>query len=52
MPDSSGEDLAEVIRQFFIPDFSHWKDNNSFEASFAHLLKDLKAEESTGAKPV
>lgn len=42
--DSSGIDLAEEIRQYFIPDFSHWKDHDSFESSFARLLKDLKAE--------
>jgi TIR domain len=44
------EDLAAEIRQYFIPDFSNWKDHDSFEAAFARLLKDLKSEESTGAK--
>ena len=48
LPDSSGEDLAEVVRRYFIPDFSNWKDHESFEAAFAHLLRDLKAGESTG----
>jgi hypothetical protein len=48
LDNSSGEDLAEVVRKFFIPDFSNWKDHESFEASFARLLRDLKAEESTG----
>ena len=51
LPDSSGEDLAEEVRKFFIPDFSNWKDHDSFESAFARLLRDLKAEESTGAKP-
>jgi len=48
LPDSSGEDLAEVVRKIFIPDFSNWKDHGTFEAAFARLLRDLKAEESTG----
>ena len=37
------EDLAEEIREYFIPDFSNWKDHNAFEAGFAHLIRDLKA---------
>ena len=46
----SGEDLGVEIREFFIPDFSNWKGHDSFEAAFARLLKDLKAEESIGSK--
>ncbi|HEV7401566.1 MAG TPA: toll/interleukin-1 receptor domain-containing protein [Chthoniobacteraceae bacterium] len=41
----SGIDLAEEVRQYYIPDFSHWKEHDQFEASFARLLKDLKADE-------
>jgi TIR domain len=48
----SGKDLGVEIREYFIPDFSNWKDRDAFEAAFARLLKDLKAEESTGGKPV
>jgi hypothetical protein len=48
LPYSSGEDLAEVVRQFFIPDFSNWIDHDAFEAAFARLLRDLKAESSPG----
>ena len=47
----SGKDLGVEIREFFIPDFSNWKEHDSFEAGFARLLNDLKAKESTGAKP-
>ena len=47
-----GRDLAELVREYHIPDFSRWKDHDSFEAGFSKLLKDLKAEESTGAKLV
>lgn len=41
----SGKDLAVEIREYFIPDFSNWKDHNAFEASFDRLLRDLKASE-------
>jgi hypothetical protein len=39
-----GKDSAVEIREYFIPDFSNWKDHDSFEAAFARLLNDLKAE--------
>jgi uncharacterized protein YjbI with pentapeptide repeats len=42
------DDLSAEIREYIIPDFSNWKDHAAFEAAFARLLKDLKAEESTG----
>jgi TIR domain/Pentapeptide repeats (8 copies) len=42
------EDLAAEIREYFIPDFSNWKEPDSFEAVFARLLKDLKAEQRAG----
>jgi len=48
----SGKDLGVEIREYFIPDFSDWKNHDAFEAAFARLLKDLKAEGATGAKPV
>ena len=41
----SGKDLAEELRQYFIPDFSNWKDHDQFETAFARLLKDLRTEE-------
>jgi hypothetical protein len=41
----SGKDLAVELREYFIPDFSNWKDHDQFEAAFARLLKDLRAEE-------
>ena len=47
----TGKDLGVEIREYFIPDFSNWKDHDSFEASFTRLLNDLKAEESTEVKP-
>jgi hypothetical protein len=41
----TGEDLALEVRRYHIPDFSHWKEHGPFEAAFARLLKDLRAEE-------
>lgn len=41
----TGKDLAVEVREYFIPDFSNWKDHDTFEASFSRLLRDLRAEE-------
>lgn len=40
----TGTDLAEEVRSYFIPDFSNWKDHDSYKKAFDRLLKDLKAE--------
>ena len=41
-PDSkSGQDLAEEVRQYLIPDFSDWKNHDAFESAFARLRRDL-----------
>ena len=42
-----GKDSAAEIREYFIPDFTNWKDHDAFEKGFARLLSDLKAEDST-----
>ena len=41
----AGKDLATEVREYFIPDFSNWKDHDAFEAAFSRLLHDLRAEE-------
>jgi TIR domain-containing protein len=43
----TGQDYAEEVLRYHIPDFSNWKDHDSFESGFAKLLRDLKAEEAT-----
>jgi hypothetical protein len=43
-PDT-GKDSAREIREYFIPDFSNWKNHDSFEHAFTRLLRDLKADE-------
>ena len=42
----TGKDSAREIREFFVPDFSHWKDHDSYQKEFERLLRDLKAEDS------
>lgn len=43
----SGRDLAEEIRQYFIPDFSKWKNRKHFEDAFGRLLEALRARASS-----
>lgn len=38
-----GMDLAKEIREYFIPDFSQWKEHDSYIQAFERLLRDLKA---------
>ena len=40
-------DLAEEVLSYYIPDFSNWKDHDSFETEFGKLLDALKKDEST-----
>lgn len=40
-----GRDLAQEIREYYIPDFSQWKDYDRFTAEFDKLLKALRADE-------
>jgi hypothetical protein len=39
-----GKDSAREIREYFIPDFSDWKDHDSYQKAFSRLVADLKAE--------
>ena len=41
----SGKDLAVEVREYYIPDFSNWRDHDAFEKEFVKLLRDLKAAE-------
>ena len=42
----SGKDLAVELREYFISDFTGWKNHAAFEIAFEKLMRDLKAEES------
>jgi TIR domain len=37
----TGEDVARVVREFYIPDFSQWKDPATFDDRLAALVHDL-----------
>ena len=37
-----GKDMAREIREYFIPDFSNWKDHDAFEAAYQRLMEDFK----------
>ena len=41
-----GDDSAREIREYFIPDFSNWKDHDPYQTAFQRLVSDLKAEAS------
>jgi uncharacterized protein YjbI with pentapeptide repeats len=45
----TGKDSAREIREYFLPDFSNWKDHDSYRAAFERLLHDLKAEAGKAA---
>jgi len=40
----TAKDLATEIGEYYIPDFTAWKDHDAFEEAFARLLRDLTAE--------
>ncbi len=39
----TGKDSAREIREYFIPDFSNWKDHDSYQKEFDRLVRDLQA---------
>jgi hypothetical protein len=48
----TGKDLATEIREYFIPDFSTWKqDHDAYQRAFDRLLRDLRAEGAAPAPP-
>jgi uncharacterized protein YjbI with pentapeptide repeats len=44
-----GKDLAIEIREYYIPDFSDWKNHDAYAKGFQNLLRDLKTEGSKAA---
>jgi hypothetical protein len=38
------KDSAREIREYFIPDFSDWKDHDAYKLAFDRLLKDLQGK--------
>jgi hypothetical protein len=47
----TGKDSAREIREYFIPDFSNWKNHDSYQEAFQRLISDLKASDSKPSKP-
>ncbi len=47
-----GEDTAREIREYFIPDFSSWKDHDQYQKALKALLKDLKSADAAPSAPV
>jgi uncharacterized protein YjbI with pentapeptide repeats len=41
----TGKDSAREIREYFIPDFSNWKNHDSYQEAFRRLINDLKAQD-------
>ncbi len=41
----TGKDSAREIREYFIPDFSNWKEHDEYQKAFGRLMGDLKAGE-------
>ena len=42
------KDTAAEIREYFIPDFTNWKDHDSFEVAYKRLMKDFKPSPEDG----
>jgi hypothetical protein len=43
----AGTDSAKEIREYFIPDFSEWKEHDKYKEAFERLLGDLKGRTAT-----
>jgi hypothetical protein len=46
----TGKDSAREIREYFIPDFSRWKEHDCYQEAFDRLLRDLKTGDAAPAK--
>jgi hypothetical protein len=42
-------DLATEIREYYIPDFSQWKNHDLYQKEFEKLLRDLRTDKSKSA---
>jgi len=41
-----GRDLAKEVRDYHIPDFSNWQNDEDYDREFEKLLRDLRAEKT------
>ena len=44
-----GKDSGREIREYYIPDFTNWKDHDKYQEEFKKLLRDLKKETAIAA---
>ena len=44
-----GKDSAREIREYYIPDFTRWKDHDEYQKEFKKLLRDLKKGDASAA---
>lgn len=44
-----GKDSAREIREYYIPDFTKWKDHDQYQEEFKKLLRDLKKGDASAA---
>lgn len=44
-PDDTSKDMAVEVREYYIPDFSRWKEQDAYQAAFERLMRDLNLEE-------
>jgi hypothetical protein len=47
----SGQDLAREVREYFIPDFSGWRDDAVFDREVSRLIDNLRVEAATHPEP-
>jgi len=40
------KDSAREIREYFIPDFSNWQDDDSYQQAFQRLVRGLESEKA------
>ncbi len=43
----TGRDSAQEIREYYLPDFSNWKNHDDYQKALERLLRDLRATEPT-----
>lgn len=43
-PDDTAKDMAVEVREYFIPDFSRWKEHDAYQEAFERLMRDLNLE--------
>jgi hypothetical protein len=46
----AGIDSARELREYFIPDFSNWRNHDDYARAFDRLVRDLKSQGGTVAE--